>query len=571
MSWDFFISFSTKDKERVQQIVSLMEQQGATCWFQLRDSKQDFSEAIAQAIENSNALIVFLSHNSAKSKFVKNEINCASEQNLKICPVIIDGDIKDKEYNPIKVLIGTYNMLNITDEDCNTDEKLVAKIFNQLTFVPSVINIEEVSSDKPNISSIFPTAKILQTKHPDYIEEKEFIENLDLVDVIIPQGIKSIGAYAFAGCTNLKSIIIPDSVTEIGKVAFFWCHNLKCITIPESVTEINNTAFVCCWHLSHITVDEKNNKYHSANNCLIESASKTLIVGCNDSVIPTDGSVTRIAKFAFAGKGLKSITIPNNVIDIEEQAFIACKNIVQINIENGVQNIGYQTFAYCTALISISIPDSVTTIDSMFLLGCKELIQIKIGDGVSELKSSIFDGCNKLTSITIGKNVTKISYYIFKDCPELSSITINPDNSKYCSINNCIIDKKNKALVLGCKTSVIPADGSVTHIDSYAFSRCIGLTNINIPDRISGISESAFSLCTELTSITIPQNIISIGRCAFEGCSKLTHITYQGTKAQWKEKVRTQLKLFGRNWNHNDYLGNFIIRCTNGDIDKNRK
>lgn len=54
-------------------------------------------------------------------------------------------------------------------------------------------------------------------------------------DVVIPDGVTSIGCSAFECCNNLSSVIIPDSVTSIGMKAFRDCQNLKRIKIPGKV------------------------------------------------------------------------------------------------------------------------------------------------------------------------------------------------------------------------------------------------------------------------------------------------------------------------------------------------
>ena len=115
-------------------------------------------------------------------------------------------------------------------------------------------------------------------------------------------------------CTN-TNLIIPSTldgykVTKIQTGAFANCDHLKSITIPDSVTSIGSYPFMKCSNLTSIAVAEGNPKYHSSGNCLIETESKTLIAGCPSSVIPTDGSVTRIGNNAFRGcDSLTSITI----------------------------------------------------------------------------------------------------------------------------------------------------------------------------------------------------------------------------------------------------------------------
>ena len=336
------------------------------------------------------------------------------------------------------------------------------------------------------------------------IGKRSFKGCTGLTSITIPDNVTSIADWAFYGCTELTNITIPNSVTSIGEFAFhntpwykkqldglvnagkfvyeykgimpnntsivledgtrgiaerafYGCTGLTSITIPDSVTSIDNPAFYGCSGLTNIIVVNGNTKYHSEGNCLIETKSKTLILGCKNSVIPTDGSVTSIGHYAFFGNtGLTSITIPDSVISIDDEAFY---------------------------------------------------------------------GCTGLTSVTIGNGVTSIGYSAFNGCSGLESITIAKGNTKYHSSGNCLIETASKTLILGCKTSVIPSDGSVTSIGDSAFYKCTGLTSIVIPDSVTSIGERAFSGCTGLTSVTIPDSVKTIGDDAFSGCERLTSIT----------------------------------------------
>ena len=172
--------------------------------------------------------------------------------------------------------------------------------------------------------------------------------------ITIQNGITSIGNGAFGGYIGLESIMIPDSVTSIGSDAFAWCYGLTSIEIPNSVTSIGDLAFGGCAGLESINVDENNTKYHSSGNCFIETASKTLIVGCKNSVIPSDGSVTSIGSYAFLYcTGLTSIEIPDGVTSIGSNAFFGCNGLTSIEISNSVTSIGPVTFADCASLTDI--------------------------------------------------------------------------------------------------------------------------------------------------------------------------------------------------------------------------
>ena len=177
----------------------------------------------------------------------------------------------------------------------------------------------------------------------------------------------------------------------------------------------------------------------------------------------------------------------------------------ELVIDSSIIVIGRSAFKNCSGLIGITLPNSVTT----------------IGVGISD---DVFNGCIGLTNITIPNSVTSISLGAFSDCKNLESIIVTDGNSVYHSAGNCLIETVSKELIAGCKTSVIPTDGSVTSIASSAFRGCTGLTNITIPGNITSIGYSTFSGCTGLTSVTIEEGVTSIGYSAFYGCTSLTSI-----------------------------------------------
>ena len=168
-----------------------------------------------------------------------------------------------------------------------------------------------------------------------------------------------------------------------------------------------------------------------------------------------------------------------NIGEIKPKAFENRKSLTSYVIPDGV--IGERAFARCINLTSVVIPDSVTSIGK-----------------------DAFSGCSGLKSITIPDSVTSIGEYAFSGCSSLQEIIVAEGNPVYHSAGNCIIETESKTLIAGCKSSVIPNDGSVTSIGEYAFLRCSGLTSITIPDSVTCIGWGVFSGCSGLTSITIP-------------------------------------------------------------------
>lgn len=180
---------------------------------------------------------------------------------------------------------------------------------------------------------------------------------------------------------------------------------------------------------------------------------------------------------------------------------------------------------------------------------------------VIRLRGYVFSECKQLKNLTIGNNVTEIDIQVLVSLAytnSLEMLEVGTSNPKFYSKGNCIIEKENKTLLLGCKASVIPNDGSVLSIGEYAF--VISPEELIVPEGVQSIGRLAFYNCKSINKIHLSKDLKSIGNNSFSGCDNLSDIIYNGTMDEWNEISKNKY------WNVSSCA--FVIHCTDGDIQK---
>ena len=165
-----------------------------------------------------------------------------------------------------------------------------------------------------------------------WCQQKELKESIK--NIIIKNGVTSIGDLAFYECNNLTSVTIPNSVIKIGEMAFEGCSALTSITIPNSVTSIGRGAFYDCSELSSIV-------FPNASNCDLESN-----VFDNTKLFTGDYLYLGDCLYRYNGNE-KTATIKNGIIKILSRAFQDCKTLTSVTIPNSVTSIGSSAFVNC--------------------------------------------------------------------------------------------------------------------------------------------------------------------------------------------------------------------------------
>lgn len=315
--------------------------------------------------------------------------------------------------------------------------------------------------------------------------------------------VTGIGEISFYNLTSLTSITIPNSVTSVDDGAFYYCPALESVTIGSGLSNISY-HFVMCTSLQNFTVSADNENYCDIDGVVFSKDATKLILypaGRNGDYAIPDG-VIGIEQMAFAYcQSLTGVTMPNSVTSIGNDACYGCTSLTNITIPNSVTSIGNDAFYYCSSLTSITIPDSVTYIGSLAFCDTAyyndesnwENDVLYIGNYLIQARKEISG------EYSIKQDTRVIADLAFSECISLISVTI-PD--------------------------------SVTEIGGGTFLDCRSLKSVTIPDGVTKIGLNVFSLCTSLESVMIPASVTSIDEFSFSECDNLTIYGYSGSYAE---------------------------------------
>ncbi len=209
--------------------------------------------------------------------------------------------------------------------------------------------------------------------------------------VHIPDSVRSIGGYAFEGCTSLKKVRFSSDISRIEIGAFKQCEMLEEMIIPEGVTEIGDYAFADCSSLRRVVLPD---------------------------------TLLSIGESSFANcELLEEIELPASLTELGELSFYACCGLMKAELPEGLKTVSNHAFSGCTSLQKIRIPDSVTHIESCAFSECTALSEVVIGSGVNIIGVSAFED-TALSSVIIPKSVNHIDSEAFSKCRELSDVYI---------------------------------------------------------------------------------------------------------------------------------------------------
>ena len=312
------------------------------------------------------------------------------------------------------------------------------------------------------------------------IADKAFYNNDNIISVVMPEGLKTIGKMAFADCGNLSLVEFNSDLESIGENAFYNCGTLKSVSLPEGLKSMERGVFEMCEQLMYADIPSS----------LKEIPEDTFNYDWRLKEIIIPEGVEIIGKRAFYEcEGAERLVISSTVKTIGEEAFVANVRLKEIIIPEGVETIEQKAFMSCTAVTTVSLPSTLKTMGGSYAGNVFE------GDGTV--------GCENMEVITVA------------------------DENPYFASKDGLLYNSDLSEIIFCprgRTEAVVAD-SVTKIADNAFFFCKKLEKVTLPDGITEIGESAFQDCISLESLKLPESLVTIGDSAFGDCYVLKELS----------------------------------------------
>ena len=342
--------------------------------------------------------------------------------------------------------------------------------------------------------------------------------------ITIPDGVKTIDAGMFMNCIALEEVTLSNGLEKIGAYAFEGCSSLKSIFIPDTVKTIEVGVFKKCSALQEILVGENNRFYTSINGVLYSKDKSTLICypeGLKIENMDFLNNVTRIDDYALAGhKELISFNCADTILEFGTGVFKNCSSLKKVKIPRHFKNISNETFENCSSLEEIELPEGITSIECNAFRGCTNLKHISFPQNLERINSGAFENCASLSSVVLNEGVTKLGSEAFKLCRNLKDI----------KLPNSIVEF-GREVFANCEaleTFIMP--DSVKNVGGGVFLECTNLREVVLSSHLREFPElgytvkSIFKDCNSLFSIIFPKMILKLQKGYFDENIKLSRI-----------------------------------------------
>jgi len=334
------------------------------------------------------------------------------------------------------------------------------------------------------------------------------------------------------------TLLIPQcTYSYAGHDFLYWESDGEQYYVGDTYTVTGNAVFNAVWQESAVTSTDTFDFTLLSDQTYAIAKSSTLTKPLSGNlVLPEtfeDKPVTKIAKDGFKGTAIESVTIPNTITTIEQNAFANATKLfyVLISEDSQLKTIESNAFLNCSQLATFGVQD--TSKNSLVL-----------PNSIQQIGDKAFYGC-AFTTVTINQNLTTLGNGVFSNQQKLTQFVSNNDafvgGESLTDKNQTVIyayayaSQNAKTITLNVQTILpyafafapitsLTLGANVTTIDKHAFEHCTNLKTITYDPQnaLTTINDNAFLSCSSLTEVTLIKSLTNFSLSAFEGCINVT-------------------------------------------------
>lgn len=233
--------------------------------------------------------------------------------------------------------------------------------------------------------------------------------------VALPSTTRHIAPCAFIYCQSLTAIMMPQGLKSIGYWAFMDNSSLNNVVIPSSVTHIGTEVFGGCQALTSLSLAEGNTHY-MLDGLMLYTINGDTLLSCHksaDSVFLPTG-LHAVGGFS-ANSDIRYVHVPEGVSVILDNAFNS-SSVVAVDLPEEMELIDGYAFSGCVSLTRVAMPSKLGKMGEGCFRECIRLTSVEIPDSLREIPNSAFFMCIKLKDVAMGNAVETIGQFAFGDC-----------------------------------------------------------------------------------------------------------------------------------------------------------
>ena len=314
--------------------------------------------------------------------------------------------------------------------------------------------------------------------------------------------------YCFGYCSadehpssyNIEEISIGDNITRLEDFALGY-NNISEVHLPYSLEYISPSAFAFN-PLTYISIDAENPNYFIENGNIITNDSNTILIGTNGVI---SNNIEGIADYAFSGRLITQVNIPNSVTSIGYKAFERSYYIEEFIYNASISEGDFNPIKisyYETPLTTVIIGENTNVLPNYFMANSSGIKEVIFNCTNPTVGNEAFNNCSNLAKVTFNYEFKNIGQRMFKSCSKLA--TVNAENEfntiGYQAFSDCISLEDITPLL------------DVNYIYDYAFSNCGIYSNIKLDfTNIQYIAKGAFSSFRPTVDELIIDSIVDKG------------------------------------------------------------